>query len=85
MVIIYSPKFARKLKSFEYDLQEEVIEKIELFKNSKNHKQLKVHKLHGLLKNKYGFSINYKIRIVFQYLSKQEAIFLVVGEHDIYK
>ena len=88
MEIIYSPKFARKLNSFEFDLQEDVIEKIELFKDVKNHKQLKVHKLNGYFKGSYSFSVNYKMRIVFQYLSKknkQEAVFLTIGQHDVYK
>ena len=85
MEIVYSPKFAKKLNLFDLDLQEEVIEKIELFKDIKNHERLKVHKIHGRLKGKYGFSINYKIRIVFKYLSKQEALFLVIGGHDLYK
>lgn len=88
MIIVYSPKFAKKLNSFEFALQEEVIEKIELFKDVKNHKQLKVHKLHGCLKNKYGFSVNYQTRIVFQYLpkkSKREVVFLAIGDHNVYK
>jgi len=84
MVIVYSPKFAKKLKSLEFNLQEEIIEKIELFRDVKNHKQLKVHKLHGRLKNRFGFSVNYKVRIVFRYLSEQEVVFLVIGGHDVY-
>ena len=43
MIIVYSPKFAKKLNSFEIVLQEEVIEKINLFKDSKNHQSLKVY------------------------------------------
>jgi len=85
IIIVYSPQFAKKLNSFDYDLQEEVIEKIELFKDTKNHKSLKVHKLHGPQKDKHGFSVNYKTRVVFRYLSKQEVVFLVIGDHDIYK
>ncbi|MBU4536567.1 hypothetical protein KJ603_00830 [Patescibacteria group bacterium] len=60
-------------------------EKIELFKDIKNHKNLNVHKLHGKHKHLYSFSINYKIRVVFKYLSKKEAVFLVIGGHNIYK
>lgn len=85
MKVAYSPKFLRKLKSLEFSLQEEVIEKIELFKDSKNRKLLKVHKLHGNFKGCYGFSVNYKTRIVFEYINKKEVVLLVVGDHEVYK
>lgn len=86
MIEIYFTKFfLKQIKLFEKNLQDEVSEKIELFKNKNNHKLLKVHKLHGRLKNRYSFYINYKIRIVFIWKNKEEAVFLVVGDHDIYK
>ncbi|MDP3792225.1 MAG: type II toxin-antitoxin system mRNA interferase toxin, RelE/StbE family [bacterium] len=85
MIILFKPTFVRQYKSLESQLQEEVVEKIGLFKNPKNHKRLKVHKLSGHLSDRYSFSVNYKIRIVFSYLSKKEAILLALGDHDIYK
>ena len=85
MEVSYLPSFAKKLKSLEFALQEEVLEKIELFKDERNHKQLKVHKLQGVLSGKYSFSVNYQTRIVFSYLSKNEAVLLAVGDHDVYK
>ena len=83
--IFYAPVFIRQLKSLEKDLQEEVLEKIELFKKRNNHKQLKIHRLKGRLSGRYSFSINYKMRIVFDYLSKKETVLLAIGDHDIYK
>lgn len=86
MEVAYSPKFVRLLNSLPPALQEEVIEKVELFKNEKNHPALKVHKLHGRLKEQYSFSVNYQTRIVFVYLPKKpkEAYLLTVGDHDVY-
>jgi len=84
MTILFKPTFVRQFKNLEPRLQEEVIEKIELFKNLKNHKQLKVHKLTGRLYGRYSFSVNYKIRIVFSYLSKNSIVLLVIGSHSIY-
>jgi plasmid maintenance system killer protein len=52
---------------------------------SDNHSSLKVHKLNGPLKGSYSFSVNYKIRIIFQYVSKKEVVLLTVGDHKIYK
>ena len=84
MEIIYLSSFLRKFKALESDVQEEVLEKIELFKDKNNHKQLKVHKLHGPLSGRYSFSVNYKTRIVFSYTSREEAALLAVGDHAVY-
>jgi len=83
--LIYAPIFLKQASDFESSLQEEVSEKITLFKDKNNHKSLKVHKLHGGLRDRYSFSVNYKIRIVFRYLSKNEVVLLGVGDHDLYK
>ncbi|MEA2112394.1 MAG: type II toxin-antitoxin system mRNA interferase toxin, RelE/StbE family [Patescibacteria group bacterium] len=85
MQINYTVRFVKQYNKFDFELKKEIKEKIEFFKDFKNHKSLKVHKLHGAQKDRYGFSVNYKIRVVFRYLSKQEVVFLVIGDHDIYK
>ena len=85
MRVYFKPTFIRKLKQLETALRGEAMEKIELFKDEKNHKQLKVHKFRGVLSGRYSFSVNYKTRIVFSYLSKNEAALLAVGDHDVYK
>lgn len=74
-------------KALPEDLRNEAAEKIEQFKDPTNHKSLKVHKLSGRLKERFGFSVNYKIRIIFSYLSTQprEAIFHAIGDHAIYQ
>lgn len=83
--IRYRPEFVRLFDRLEYMLQEEVLEKIELFKDRNNHKSLKVHKLHGRLRNRYSFSINFKFRVIFVYMDKTTVALLSVGDHDIYK
>ncbi len=85
MVISYKPSFVRELKKLPPDLQEEVLERIELFKNTENHKKLKVHKLKGRLGNYYSFSVTYSHRIVFGFESKTEIILIAIGDHDVYK
>ena len=83
--IFFLPKFIKQFNTLENFLQDEVLEKIELFKDIKSHKQLKVHKLHGNLKEQWSFSVNYKFCIVFRYISKKEVVLLAVGDHEIYK
>ena len=85
MKVAYTPRFLRLLKKMPAGLQDEVIEKIELFKNVDNHQRLEVHKLKGRLKKFYGFSVNYRDRIVFEYMSENEVALLAVGDHEIYK
>ncbi|MCK5027657.1 MAG: type II toxin-antitoxin system mRNA interferase toxin, RelE/StbE family [Candidatus Pacebacteria bacterium] len=85
MEVCFKPTFVRQFKILEDDLQEEVLEKIELLKSKNNHRQLKVHKLSGRLKDRYSFSVNYKIRIVFKYETKSKAVLLAIGSHDVYK
>lgn len=85
MIICYKPSFVRDFKKLPAELQEEVLEKVELFKDTENHKKLKVHKLKGRLGDYYSFSVTYSHRIVFEYESKNEIVFLAIGDHDVYK
>jgi len=85
MKVVFTPAFVRQLKKLPADLQEEALESVNDFRIPKNHKRLKVHKLHGQFKKYYSFSVNYKVRIVFDYLSRSEAILMAIGDHDMYK
>lgn len=85
MKIVYIPVFMRQLAKLDSGLQEEALERIEELKEEKNHRKLKVHKLHGRLSNRYSFSVNYKTRIVFTYISKQEIALLAIGDHVVYE
>lgn len=81
----FAPKFLNQLKKLEPVLQRGVVRKVELFRNPKNHKLIKVHKLHGPLKDRYSFSINSRIRVVFQYQSQKFVSMLAIGDHDLYR
>ena len=83
--VSFKAKFIKQIHKLEKDLLEEVLEKIELFKNEKNHKILKVHKLHGRLSNCFSFAVNYRTRVVFEYETKVQVTLLTIGDHDIYK
>jgi len=85
ITIGYRPKFIKNYKRLQSELKAEIIKKIELFKNRENHKMLDVHKLHGKMKDRYSFSVNYRYRIVFRYEDKNTAALLTVGDHDIYQ
>lgn len=82
--VVYTPSFIKQTKTLEASVFEEVVQKIEIFKNPKNHKKLKVHKLHGRLRNCHAFSVNRRVRIIFEYVGKSEALLHDVGGHEIY-
>ena len=88
ILISYTKTFLKKFSKLDPVLQEEVYDKIELFKEKENHLKLRVHKLKKPFTGRYSFSVNYKIRIIFKYDEKDEnhVHFLTVGTHDqVYK
>jgi addiction module RelE/StbE family toxin len=82
--VSFKPSFIRQMNKLEKDLIDEVLYKINILKNSNEYTALKIHKLHGQMKNMWSFSVNYKIRIVFRYESKKEIVLLAIGDHDVY-
>lgn len=84
MHIEFKPRFIRQYNSLEPALKDEVREKVALFKDSENHKSLRIHKLHGHLKKYLSFSVNYRYRIIFEWLSDDTAGFISIGTHAIY-
>ena len=86
MEIKYKPIFIRQFNKLGKDLQEETLEKIDLFKDVSNHEVLRVHKLKGKLIDYYSFSVNYRYRIIFEYSNKKNIVHILsIGDHDIYK
>lgn len=85
MKVSFAPSFVRAYKNLPKQLQQEVKEKITLFECDPKHPFLKTHKLKGALEGRQSFSVNYKYRIVFMYQSREEAVLLMVGDHDVYK
>lgn len=80
----FTPEFLRKLKRLDPQLQESAFKKIELFRDRSNHERLEVHKLHGKYAGFFGFSIDRKNRIMFEWISDDEARLHTIGDHDIY-
>lgn len=82
----YSSDFLGKYKKLEPALKEEVRERLEEFRDPRNHEKLKVHKLKGVMKGLLAFSVNYSDRIVFEWSkNKKTAYVLGVGDHSIYE
>ncbi|PIR47201.1 MAG: hypothetical protein COV07_00150 [Candidatus Vogelbacteria bacterium CG10_big_fil_rev_8_21_14_0_10_45_14] len=84
LTVGYTSSFLRAYKKLEPALKEEVKNKIDEFKDRKNHQKLDVHKLHGRFRDCYSFSVDYKNRVVFEYRDKNDVAILGVGNHNLY-
>ncbi len=82
----YTREFIRAYGKLPVVLQEEVKEKVGLFKDRDNHRRLRVHKLKGRFAGHWSFSVNYAYRIMFDYVGKgkEHILLLIVGDHSIY-
>ncbi len=79
--ILYTPHFLRMYGKLDNELCSDIKDKINKFTNRESHISLKVHKLKNL-NNTYSFSVNYKIRIVFEYGKTKNVVHLLyVGDH----
>lgn len=85
MKIYYSSKFYREYKKLSKTVQKLAEEKESVFRENPYDTRLKTHQLSGSLKGYFSFSINHKIRIIFEFKSDVEIWFHSVGSHDIYK
>jgi len=85
MKVFITPQFSRMFRKLESNLQIEALEKIFALEKEENIELLRIHKLKGRLKDRYSFSVNYKTRIIFNYLNKSEVVLLAIGDHDIYQ
>jgi mRNA-degrading endonuclease YafQ of YafQ-DinJ toxin-antitoxin module len=82
----YSSDFIRIFKKFNSARAYEVRERIEEFRNPKNHQRLKVHKLKGRMKDLCAFLVNYKDRIIFEWSKDKKTTYLIdIGDHSVYE
>lgn len=85
MEIEYSTHFRRAYQRLPREVQRRAERREALFRRDSFHPVLETHKLHGKLREFFSFSIDRKYRIVFKFVGRQGAVFLDVGDHDIYR
>ena len=74
-------QFKQKVKG-KPELEDKFYEKLEIFISNPFDSSLKTHKLSGKLSDLFSFSIEYDIRVVFNFEDSNHAIFLEFGKHD---
>lgn len=80
-----TPQFEKDFVDLPIGIKKLASRKIKLFENNCFHPGLDTHKLKGILKNFWSFSINNDYRVVFRFLPRNEAIYYKIGLHKIYK
>jgi mRNA-degrading endonuclease YafQ of YafQ-DinJ toxin-antitoxin module len=84
MELYFTSRFLRSVKKLHKDIQEDVINAVDLFRDKKNHEKLKLHKLHGKSKGYHAFSANFSYRVIVKQ-NKRDWYCIDVGTHEIYE
>ncbi len=84
MEILYTARFIRSYKKLPVLVQGDVEKALEDFKRKENHETLRLHKLHGRMKQYHAFSANFEYRIVVK-VEKDCVYCMDVGDHSIYE
>ena len=71
VAIIYAPEFKRDYKKLSDVLRIAVKERSALFQENPFHPLLRTHKLTGALSGVWSYSIDFRIRILFEFIGNQ--------------
>ena len=83
--IVFSSAFKRALKKRvegRKELEEKFWRRVEIFTGNPYDPRLRTHKLSGELKEYWSFTIEYDVRVIFQFVPKNRVIFEDIGTHD---
>ncbi len=85
MEIYYTALFERQFKKLPRVLQQRALAKEKMFRLNPFNPSLRVHKLTGKLNGIWSFSVDYQHRILFRFITDEEAMFEAIGDHSIYQ
>jgi len=83
--ITFSSSFKRAFKKRiegRKDLEGKFWKRVEIFQSNLFDSRLRTHKLYGELKEFWSFTVEYDVRVVFQFAAKNRALFTDIGTHD---
>ena len=83
--IVYSSSFLKSTKKLPLQILKSAESKEKIFRENPLHHSLRLHQLHGKLKNQWSISITGNYRIIFERQENGDILFLSIGSHDIYK
>jgi addiction module RelE/StbE family toxin len=82
--IYYSSYFKKSLRKYS-SYKAKIIKKLKKFMENPFDPSLKTHKLTGKLSSYWSFSIDYNLRIIFEFIDEESVGLIEIGTHEIYK
>lgn len=82
ITVYYSERFIKHYQKLTKKEQTQVKNKIILFKQDITHPSLRTHRMQGYT-NRYEFSVNMDIRVIWQYEGDNIIALVDIGHHDI--
>ena len=82
--VFYSSSFKKSIKKH-LSNRNKIERTIAKFIDNPFNPSLKTHKLIGKLSNYWSFSVDYHLRILFEFIDQKTVGFIDIGTHEIYK
>ena len=77
----FKKSYQKSIKN-DSDLARKFWKSMNLFSSNPFDKQLRTHKLTGKLQGLWAFSVDYRTRVIFSFLSDDEVLLVDIGGHD---
>jgi mRNA-degrading endonuclease YafQ of YafQ-DinJ toxin-antitoxin module len=84
MKIFYSDNFERRYGRLPGSVREKAKRNERIFRGDPFDPRLRTHKLKGKLSGLWAFWIDWRFRIIFEFIDKDTAYFESIGSHTIY-
>jgi len=82
--VYYSSSFKKSLEKYS-SKKKKIIKKIIRFQENPFDSSLKTHKLTGKLTLYWSFSIDYHLKVIFEFIDEETVGLIDIGTHEIYK
>lgn len=82
--VFYSSSFKKSIKKYSSN-RKKIKKTIAKFIENPFNPSLKTHKLSGKLSSYWSFSIDYHLRILFEFIDEQTVGLIDLGTHEVYK
>lgn len=85
VTVSVTPHFERAFRKLPPTLQRLANDKDQLFRRNPRDVRLKTHALKGRLKGLWSYSVDYRHRILFEFLTDDRVLYHDIGSHDLYR
>lgn len=82
--VYYSSQFKKSIKKHRA-FKKQIEKRINIFLSDPFNPIIKTHKLTGKLSSYWSFSVDYHVRILFEFIDEETVGFIDIGTHEIYK